>query len=485
MSLEVADKMEEDSGPPSTQKKFFVRAGEFIVLNFLRLTIAKKLMLGFSSLLALLIIISAYALTNLNRLNSINDSILRTDVPVLQASEKMIDLILAEELYTRRHLVFRTSDVYNIYVRKQEQFSQQLQRIESVPEDRNFPVAKIASLHQQYVDLLAEGSDSVVPPSSTIPEEYEEKIKAHQDEIIAVIKVMAADARRDQNKKTSVTADIGSIAFTAAAVLCAFGLVLSMTAAWIITGNIAGAIKKIKLATEKIAKGEFDYRPDISNKDELGDLAEAFVTMADRLKHLEEMNLDTSPLTRLPGGTTISNVMNKRIDAKAAIAFCLMDIDNFKAYNDHYGYAKGNDLIQGTADMISKAVAEHGGEDDFIGHIGGDDFVVITTPERCENICQAVVDTYDRQISYFYSAEDRLRGHITGESRQGHEVTYPLATISVAVVTNEHRAILNHIEFGEAAAEMKEKAKSESRSLFLVDKRKDRNGTAENRQTNG
>jgi diguanylate cyclase (GGDEF)-like protein len=484
MNVEVADKMEVDADPPAQEKQFFARVVEYFVLNFLRLTIANKLMLGFSSLLALLIIISAYALTNLNRLNSINNSILLTDVPVLQASEKMIDLILAEELYTRRYLVFRTSDVFNIYVRKQEQFAQQLKNIESVPEKRNFPVARIAELHRQYIDLLAEGSNSVIAPSSSIPEEFEEKIKAHQDEIIAVIKRMAADAQRDQNKKTEVTADIGSIAFTAAAVLCAFGLILSLTAATIITRNIAGAIKKIKLATEKIAKGEFDYRPDIKNKDELGDLAEAFETMADRLKHLEEMNLDTSPLTRLPGGTTISNVMNKRIDAKAPIAFCLMDIDNFKAYNDHYGYAKGNDLIQGTADMISKAVVEHGGKDDFIGHIGGDDFVVITTPERCEIICQAVVDTYDREISFFYTAEDRLRGHITGESRQGHQVTYPLATISVAVVTNEHRELLNHIEFGEAAAEMKEKAKALSRSVFLVDKRKDKRGTIKDRGSN-
>jgi len=279
-----------------------------------------------------------------------------------------------------------------------------------------------------------------------------------------------------------MTSAIGTIAFRAATVLCALGLILSLAAAMIITRNISGAIKKLKLATEMISKGEFNHKPDIRNKDELGDLAEAFVTMAGRLKHLEEMNLDTSPLTRLPGGTTIENVMNKRISAKAQIAFCLMDIDNFKAYNDHYGYAKGNELIQATADIISKAVADHGSEGDFIGHIGGDDYVVITAPDNYSNICAAIVETFDKTIPAFYDTKDRKRGHITGENRQGNKVSFPLATISIAVVTNEKNKRLNHIQFGEAAAEMKEQAKSQAGSLFLVDRRSDKKGTRKNRK---
>jgi diguanylate cyclase (GGDEF)-like protein len=313
-------------------------------------------------------------------------------------------------------------------------------------------------------------------------EQHEEKIKAQQEKLIAVIKSMAQDAKTDQNEKTGMTADIGSIAFKAAAVLCVLGLILSLVAATLITRNIAGSIKKLKFATQMIAKGEFNHKPDINNKDELGDLAAAFVTMAGRLKHLEETNLDTSPLTRLPGGTTIGNVMNKRIEAKDKIAFCLMDIDNFKAYNDHYGYGKGNEIIQATADIISRAVADHGREDDFIGHIGGDDFVVISTPGNCAKICQAVVDAYDVQIPEFYNAEDRERGHITGENRQGDKVLFPLATISIAVVTNRTRQLATHIEFGEAAAEVKEQAKSEVGSIFLVDQRKGKQGNKKDRK---
>ena len=108
--------MGDDRSSPAIVKKIFGRLVEFITLHFLRLNIANKLMLGFSSLLILLVIISVYALMNLNRLNAINRSIVQTDLPVIHASEKMIDLILAQELYTRRYMVFRTSDMHKIFL---------------------------------------------------------------------------------------------------------------------------------------------------------------------------------------------------------------------------------------------------------------------------------------------------------------------------------------------------------------------------------
>jgi GGDEF domain-containing protein len=463
--------MADNLNPQAGAKKAFSRLSEFITSNFLRLNIANKLMLGFSSLLVLLVIISVYALMNLNRLNAINSSILQSDLPVILVSEKMIDGIFAQELYTRRYMVFRTTDVMDIFLYKKKVFENLINRVKSVPEKNNFPVAKIALLHNQYINLLLDGIKSTDTPSSLMSTEFEDKIKAHQEKFLAAVREMAAVAQQDQNEKTAMTADIGTFAFKAAKVLCGLGLILSLAAAMLITRNISGAIKKLKFATEMIANGEFNHKPDIRNTDELGDLSKAFVTMARQLKNQEEMNLDTSPLTKLPGGTTIENVMNKRISAQEQIAFCLLDIDNFKAYNDHYGYAKGNEIIQATADIVSKAVADHGSEDDFVGHIGGDDYVVITTLDSYRNICQAIVDTFDNTIPGFYDPQDRKRGHINGEDRQGNKATFPLASVSIAVVTNEKRKSLNHIQFGEAAAEMKELAKSEPGSLFLVDQR--------------
>lgn len=438
---------------------------------FFSLNIARKLMLGFIPLVVVLVLISISALFNLKRLNNLSNSILNTDVVVIAASEKMIDAIWSQELYARRYLILKTKDLLELFWERDKAFKQHVAKIKSVPEDRNFPIDKIDSLHNEYNDILIKGLANLKNPSSLRLKKIEKEIKKKQDTIIALIKGMGAEAIRDQNEKTGKTSSIGTIAFRASVILCVFGILLSVTAALLITRNISGAIRKLKLATQMISDGEFEFIPEIRNKDELGDLSEAFIYMAKRLKQLEEMSLDTSPLTRLPGGVSIEKTMQERISSGDLIAFCLIDIDNFKSYNDHYGYAKGNDLIKATAKIIIDAVSELGTTDDYIGHIGGDDFVIITKPELYEKICNAVIDSFDKTAPVFYDSEIRKRGYIIAEDRRGNQVTFPLASISIAVVTNTKRKFINYIQFGEVAAEMKEYAKSFSGSLYKVDNR--------------
>lgn len=438
---------------------------------FFSLNIANKLMLGFIPLVVILVLISSSALINLNRLNNISNSILNTDVVVIAASEKMIDAIWSQELYARRYLILKTKDLLELFWEKDKIFKQHVLKIKAVPEDRNFPIDKIDALHNEYNDILIQGLANLVNPSSLRVKKVEKEIKKKQDTIIALIKGMEAEAIRDQNEKTSQTSAIGTSAFRASVILCVFGILLSVTAALLITRNISGAIRKLKIATQMISNGEFEFMPEIRNKDELGDLSEAFITMAKRLKQLEEMSLDTSPLTRLPGGVSIEKTMQERISSGDLIAFCLIDIDNFKSYNDHYGYAKGNDLIKATAKIILDAVSELGTADDYIGHIGGDDFVIITKPDSYEKSCNAVIDSFDKTVPVFYDSEIRKRGYIIAEDRQGRQVTFPLASISIAVVTNTKRKFINYIQFGEIAAEMKEYAKSFSGSVCKVDNR--------------
>jgi GGDEF domain-containing protein/CHASE3 domain sensor protein len=456
-----------------TQWKITDRLIDFIVNSFYGLNISRKLFLGYSILLLLLVGISFFALFYLNQLNKINNSISNTDLPVINTSQKLIDVILAQEFYAQQYLILKTSDKLKRFKDKDKEFKRLIEEIRALPGHRAYPVDRIANLQTEYHYILSEAIGWIEDPASPISKAFEKNIKTQQDKIIAAIRKIKNLAQREQNKKTSLTATIGRIAFKVAVILCGLGLLFALTAAFIITHNIAGAIKKLKHATSMISEGKFDHRPNIRNKDELGDLAQSFVAMAQRLKQLEEMYLDTSPLTRLPGGIAIGNVMEKRIAAKAPIAFCLMDIDNFKAYNDHYGYAKGNNVITATAGIISEAVAKYGTEDDFIGHIGGDDYVLITTPDLYPRICQSVIDTFDKTIPGFYDAEDRGRGHIVGENRQGQEVKFPLATLSIAVVTNVKRKFKNHIQYGEVAAEMKEHAKTVAGSTFMVDQRGD------------
>jgi GGDEF domain-containing protein len=240
----------------------------------------------------------------------------------------------------------------------------------------------------------------------------------------------------------------------------------------IITRNISGPIAQLQRATQEISEGKFESLPLIGNRDEVGELSRSFGEMAKRLKHLEEVYLSASPLTRLPGGVAIENELKKRIQGKTPLAFCLMDIDNFKAFNDRYGYFLGNEVIQATARIIREAVGEFGHEQDFIGHIGGDDFVILTSPGQYEEICANVIQAFDRMILGFYDPEDQKRGHIVGENRRGEEITFPLMTLSIAVVSTDQRPILNYLQVGEIATELKNHAKSLAGSKYVVDKRK-------------
>jgi CHASE3 domain sensor protein len=302
-----------DQGHWQSIKKSISRTLKTLLAYFFSLNIARKLMLGFIPLVVLLILISAFALVNLSRLNSISDSILKTDVVVITTSEKMIDVILAQELYIRRYLILKTKDLLKLFWERDRQFNHLVAKIRAVPEERDFPIDEIASLHGKYNEILLMKSSSLVDPSALDRRNIEKQIKDKQDAIITLIKEMAEQARLDQNKKTGMTSAIGTIAFKASVVFCVIGFFLSVAAAMLITRNISGAVKKFRHATEIISKGEFDYRPDIRNNDELGDLSEAFINMAKRLKKLEEMSLDTSPLTRLPGGISIEKKMQERI----------------------------------------------------------------------------------------------------------------------------------------------------------------------------
>ena len=439
---------------------------------FLRLSIARKMFIGYALLVALLIVISIFVLTNLNNLNRINKSILEVDVPVINAAENMTEAFLAQDSYIRRYAILKTPDLLKTFWERSAEFETALEIVRSVPADKEFPITELSELHSDFNTFITQGFNQLGEKTSESGKAFNEEVKERQSKIVGILKSISATAARNQDKKVSSTAIIGDTTFKVAAMLCIIGFLVSIGSAAFITVNISRSVNKLKTATERIAEGDFDYVPDIQNKDEVGDLSQAFILMAKRLKKLEEMYIDASPLTRLPGGIAIENILKKRIANTEKIAFCLMDLDHFKAYNDHYGYAKGNDLIVATANIAEKAVARFGSKGDFVGHIGGDDFVVITSPDKCAAICKDVVDAFDSIAPQFYDEEDRLRGHISGKDRRGNEREFPIATISIAIVTNTKRSLQNHIEYGEIAAELKEYAKSINGSIYVIDHRR-------------
>lgn len=183
-------------------------------------------------------------------------------------------------------------------------------------------------------------------------------------------------------------------------------------------------------------------------------------------------DLEANPLTRLPGNVSIINELSRRIESRSLFAACYLDLDKFKAYNDKYGFEHGDEVIRSTARILIQVTQEVGNPDDFIGHVGGDDFVFVTTVDVVDNLCKKIIEDFEKIAPSFYNETDRKAGYIIGHDRQGKEERIPLLSISIGVVTNEFRKIEHVAQISEIGAELKGYAKSLERSNYIKDKRK-------------
>jgi len=183
-------------------------------------------------------------------------------------------------------------------------------------------------------------------------------------------------------------------------------------------------------------------------------------------------DLEANPLTRLPGNVSIINELSRLIENNSLFAVCYLDLDKFKSYNDKYGFEHGDEVIRSTARILIQTTQAAGNPDDFIGHIGGDDFVIVTTVNAVDNLCKKIIVDFEKVAPSFYNEADRNNGYIIGHDRQGKEQKIPLLSMSIGVVTNEFRKIEHVAQIGEIGAELKGYAKSLERSNYIKDQRK-------------
>ncbi len=189
------------------------------------------------------------------------------------------------------------------------------------------------------------------------------------------------------------------------------------------------------------------------------------------LRRVEQERV-VSPLTGLPGTVSIEEEILKRVvNHNEKFEVMYLDIDNFKAFNDVYGFLQGDSAIKLTAKVLLESFEKFGSKSDFIGHIGGDDFIAITTPDRADNLCQEIISQFDLRIKDLYQEEDIKNGYIIRNSRSGEKEKFPLLTISIGCVNNLKRKLTSYWEVGEIATEVKEYAKSKQGSSYHRDVR--------------
>lgn len=184
-------------------------------------------------------------------------------------------------------------------------------------------------------------------------------------------------------------------------------------------------------------------------------------------------SLDANPLTKLPGNVSILEELQTRLDSGNPFAACYVDLDKFKAFNDRYGFERGDKVIKMTARILMLAMRELGTPDDFLGHIGGDDFVLVTSPSKVDKICDQIIDQFTRSAPPLYDEKDRSSGFIEAKDRDGQVKRFSLLTISIAVITNTHRVLKHVAEVSQIGAELKEWAKGEGGNRWIKDRRGD------------
>ena len=178
-----------------------------------------------------------------------------------------------------------------------------------------------------------------------------------------------------------------------------------------------------------------------------------------------------NPLTGLPGNISIETELKRRVESGEPFVFGICDVDDFKEYNDYYGYVRGDQGIKMTASVITDAMKELGGADDFVGHIGGDDFVFISTPDKADLIGERITAEFERRVRFLYNEADRRKGYIEVQNRRGKMEQFGPMTITVALVDSQRYRITHFAQVSAIAAELKAYGKSLSGSVVVKERR--------------
>ncbi len=241
--------------------------------------------------------------------------------------------------------------------------------------------------------------------------------------------------------------------------------------AFLFSKMILSPLRKLNEATDMITKGNLEIRVPIVRDDEIGRLASSFNEMSVALQRMRDEAKGANPLTGLPGNITIAKHIDDCLAANRIIAVLYCDLDNFKAYNDKYGFTRGDDAILYTRDCLVAASKRKDVTNVFIGHEGGDDFVVVTDFDCWEIFAKSFIATFDRGIYQFYTSVDARNGFIESINRKGERQRFPLMSVSVAVVSNKTRPFRRHAEIIAVAAEVKKYVKSIEGSCYAIDRR--------------
>lgn len=413
--------------------------------------------MGFAAMALFTAIALFTSYLTVNAINRDTRDLAERDLPVLGALIKLRSSIIAQEGYAAKYAILKDPAFIGLFRQRETESLANLALLEK--KDRGSDVALLKARYAEYeaaVNLLflkSGGEGTLRASAGNLLNEIDNLYEKRQGRLQEVLRL--SSYRQSSAMRWTI-------------IISAAGFLLAIGVAAIVTYRTFHSIRALQAATHRIAAGKFDFVPQVEGRDEISELAEDFKQMAARLKVLEQMNLDASPLTRLPGNAAIERVLDERLKSGEEFAFCYADLDNFKPFSDHYGYAKGSDLLRVTGDLIEATVKEICGDEGFTGHVGGDDYVMVVPTDKAVAICEQVISRFDEEVIKHFSAEDRSAGGIEGTDRYGVQRFFPITTISIAVIFCGRQRYSSAVDIARAAAKVKDRAKGRPGSSYLM-----------------
>lgn len=435
-------------------------------------TLTQKLFLGYLLMVALTILVGVYAIISLNELRQINKGIVEVNLPLIEAAREMIETLTAQDIYARKYAILRDKTTEALFWSRSSEFEQQLSNQAFMKGGYSNPRERLYQLHEEYNNIFKQEVALITLKKGAheITELLGGPLQMQMDEQIRLLRQLEQQTREDQQQKLLLTNRRSQESWMITVIISMASLAIGIGFASFAAYRIGRSVQQLREAARRIGQGEFDYLPLLETDAVERSLGDSIRWMTRQLKEIGEMKLDANPLTQLPGTIAVERELLKRLQSQDLFAFCYIDLKDFKAFGDLYGFARGSEVLKVVSQILVEAIEVFGGPDDFVGHIGGDDFVLITKPKYVQTLSEQVIKEFDQMIPSYYDEEDRIREYIISRDRKNNVESFPIMTISIAVVTNERSNIQKPAEVAEIAAQLKHYAKSLQRSTYVVHK---------------
>jgi len=399
-----------------------------------------------------------YSVASMGSMHRMQVGIARNDLAAATTTNSLHEILLAQERLAGRYQILHQPEFRELYERNATRFLEGLAQLRQLNQE-----PAVADLVSEYAGYNGVAEKLFAGQNVTYA-----ALRKAAERVEKAIEQLRTEQQRSLERKLKESDDQESRTVVISIGLAIGGVATAFLIAFLMIYSFATSIGKLQRATHRISAGDFTHDPGIPPGDEIGTLAQDFSRMAERLKELEQISLDASPLTRLPGNIAIERSLNRRLREHAPFVMCYMDIDNFKSYNDRYGYIKASELLKETARLIHDVVIRLDDPDAFVGHIGGDDFVAIVSADKADETCRGVIGEFDAMIPAYYSDEDRAAGAINGVDRYGVPRRFPLVSISIAALACHQGDYATAAEIATAAAGVKDRVKGASGSNYII-----------------